>query len=109
MTRKELRRNEWIARIADYRASGQSMQAWSNQNHVSKDQLRYWLRTLRDHTAPAETSPTRFVPLILQDPVPHAPSTASLHIHVGSARIELASGFDPRLLREVVAALSPSC
>ncbi|MEK3884598.1 hypothetical protein [Paenibacillus sp. PL2-23] len=55
MSRKEQRRKEWIARVADFRASGQSMKAWSNQNHVSKDQLRYWLRTLRENTGPAES------------------------------------------------------
>lgn len=59
MSRKEQRRKEWIARVADFQASGQSMQSWSNQNHVSKDQLRYWLRTLPDHTVPAKSYPAR--------------------------------------------------
>lgn len=47
MTKKERRRQEWLARVADYQASGQTMKAWSEANHASKDQLMYWLRRLQ--------------------------------------------------------------
>lgn len=109
MTKKEQRREEWIARIADYQASGQTMKAWCTANLVSKDQLRYWLRALKNRSSSA-TAPTvsRFVPLSISEPSAGAQSPM-LFVHVGSARIALQAGFDAQLLREAVAALEASC
>ncbi|GAC43577.1 IS66 family insertion sequence element accessory protein TnpA [Paenibacillus popilliae] len=109
MTKQEQRRQEWTARVAAYEASGQTMKVWCAEHHVTKDQLRYWLRTLKGRsTATAATSSVRFVPLALSEPMAHTPSS-SLTLYVGSTRIKLTAGFDPKPLREAVAALDVSC
>ncbi|WP_444980865.1 IS66 family insertion sequence element accessory protein TnpA [Paenibacillus xylaniclasticus] len=33
----------WTERIRAYQTSGQTMKAWSEENHVSIHQLKYWL------------------------------------------------------------------
>ncbi|CAH1199106.1 hypothetical protein PAECIP111893_01231 [Paenibacillus plantiphilus] len=45
MRKQEQPLREWAARVAAYQASGQTMTAWCDENRVSKDQLKYWLRT----------------------------------------------------------------
>lgn len=110
MTKKEQRRQEWIARVADYRASGQTMKAWCTANLVSKDQLRYWLRTLKSNSPASEALPaSRWVPLSVSEPSASVPSPSLVETHVGSAPIELRAGFDPQLLRDAVTALQTSC
>jgi hypothetical protein len=39
MTTKEQRRQEWIARIADYKTSGLTMSSWCAAQHVTKTHL----------------------------------------------------------------------
>jgi hypothetical protein len=106
MTVKEQRRHEWIARIADYRASGLTLSAWCTANHFTKEKLKYWLRkTKEDSSSATLTPPTRWVPLTVADQF----STSSLVVRVGPASIEIRAGFDPRLLREIVQALEVPC
>jgi hypothetical protein len=68
MTTKEQRRQEWTARIADYKASGLTMSAWCDAHHVTKEQLKYWLRKLKVVPSEAVTAPTHWVPLTVAVP-----------------------------------------
>jgi hypothetical protein len=43
MTKAE-RQKEWANRIAEYRASGQSVKEWCAANNVKPERLWYWLR-----------------------------------------------------------------
>lgn len=109
MTKKDQRQREWTVRIADYKASGLTMAAWSAANHVTLEQLKYWIRKLKKISPINKTSSTnRFVPLSVSEPSSSF-YTSSLVVRVGRASIELQKGFDPQLLNEVVEALSSSC
>ena len=99
-------RQLWEERIAHFRASSQSVTVWCDAHQLKTHQLRYWLRQLSQESTPS-TSLT-----------PHADWIAfpwdvtddlapPLLVHVGAAVIEVAPGFDPRLLAEVVRTLSP--
>ncbi|MGG1556482.1 IS66 family insertion sequence element accessory protein TnpA [Paenibacillus ferrarius] len=111
MSTKDQRRNEWIARIAEYKASGLTMSAWCSANNRSVEQLKYWLRKLKSFSS----SSTQQVPSPQWVPLNLAPSVASanlglpLVVRVGQASIELYPGFNPQLLREIVQALESSC
>jgi len=112
MNAKELRRQDWHARIAAYRASGLTMKAWCSANHCSIEQLKYWLykikRVSTSTTPDPKTSPVQFVPLATVDLPGSAFPAPTLLLHIGQASIELHSGFDPKLLREVIHALTSS-
>lgn len=110
MTTKETRRQEWVAYIADYKASGLTMSAWCAANQFTLHQLKYWLRKLKDVSSTAlQTDSARWVPLSVTDSSAVAASSTSLIVRIGKASIELRPGFDPRLLREAVHALGATC
>jgi hypothetical protein len=110
MTKKEQRRIEWSARVSDYKASGLTMSTWCMTNQVTKGQLKYWLRKLKEMASPAKQAPsTHFVPLAIIDHIDAPITTSILIVRVGQANMELRRGFDPQLLREVVQALEMPC
>lgn len=107
MTDKEQRRQLWQERISAYRASGLTLKAWCAANGCTIDQMKYWLYKSKESNSSTTTISTdsaqkpRFVPLAVSTDV-----EASLLLRVGPAQIELRPGFDPRLLRDVVKALT---
>ncbi|WJQ80165.1 IS66 family insertion sequence element accessory protein TnpA [Brevibacillus brevis] len=113
MNAKEQRRQDWYVRIEAYRASGLTMKAWCTANQCSVEQLKYWLykinRVSSRATPDPKTSPVQFVPLAAVDLPGSTIPVPSLILHIGQASIELHSGFDPNLLREVIHALTSSC
>ncbi|MDQ0062458.1 IS66 family insertion sequence element accessory protein TnpA [Paenibacillus harenae] len=111
MTKKEQRRREWMTRIADYKASGLTMTAWCTANHVTLEQLKYWTRTLKKIAAATDTASgsPRFIPVSVSESASSRMSASPLVVQIGHASISLQSGFNPKLLREVVKALSETC
>lgn len=106
MTKKEQRQREWMTRVADYRASGLTMAAWSAANHVTLEQLKYWTRKLKKIASLDSFATTpRFIPVSVAEPVSPRKSASSLVVQIGQASITLQSGFDPQLLREVAKVL----
>jgi hypothetical protein len=105
MDKNELRK-QWKDRIESYRSSGLTMSAWCSANGFTLDQLKYWLYKGKKKETPA-TAP-QSTPAFVSVAVTSAAEQRSsvLWIEVGSARIEVQHGFQPELLREVVAALS---
>ncbi|OUS78141.1 hypothetical protein B1748_05115 [Paenibacillus sp. MY03] len=113
MNAKEQRRQDWKARIAAYRASGLTMKSWCNANECSVEQLKYWLCKFKRGSFSAapdpKISPVHFVPLATVDLPGGDFPNSSLILHIGEASIELQLGFDQKLLREVIHALTSSC
>ncbi len=104
MTREE-RRQMWTQRVEAFLAGGQSTTEWCAQHDINPNQLRYWLRKLRDQEKEG-TSPQWLSVAI--DSGGQSPEGA-LRVRVGPAAIEVAAGYDPRLLKELVATLSELC
>ncbi|WP_442955872.1 IS66 family insertion sequence element accessory protein TnpA [Paenibacillus sp. y28] len=94
----------WSERIAAYQASGQTMKAWCAEQNLTVHQLKYWLYKAQRQTR-AVSTPT-FRPVAVASP---PRMTEYLHVQVGVARIEIQPGFEPKLLRDVVAALTSLC
>lgn len=112
MATKKPQRQEWIALIEDYKSSGLTMAAWCSSNQFTLHTLKYWLRKLKGTSSAipglAKSRRSTFVPLAVDDSASKVPGTP-LVVSVGEVRIEIQSGFDPRLLQEVVKALTVSC
>jgi len=105
MTRAELRQ-EWEARVAAYKTSGQSVPAWCAANNIKPNQLWYWLRKLEPAKNAAETSPKWLTMEVDQRPTE---SESGLFIRVGQATLEVKPGFDQALLADVVRTLAGLC
>ena len=102
-------RELWQARIAEYRASGQSGKAWCAANQIKEHQFWYWIRKFSHHDSPRKSSPA-FIPIEIQDSDNTNPSADnSLVVRIGQATIEVKPGFDSGLLRSVVQALTILC
>ena len=101
MTREE-KREFWSHVLELYQTSGLSLRAFCQQEGIKDHQFHYWRRRLTADTAvPCE--PERFVSLEFAG---HCSTndceSSGVSVIIGSARIELARGFDSgELLRTV--------
>lgn len=66
MTRAE-KRKEWEARIALYRASGQSVREWCAANNVKPERLWYWLRKDKTKTDTLLEQPIQWLPVEISE------------------------------------------
>jgi len=101
----------WQDRIKDYRVSQLSAPAWCEQNQVSINTFRYWVKKF-DKENMFATLKTEW----LSVKVPVAGSNTSLgetscgiYVNIGRASIEVSSGFDPQVFEAVVRILSEQC
>ena len=53
---REVLREVWVGRIADFRASGQSRRQWAREHGVPFSQVRYWVHRIPAPTMDAETA-----------------------------------------------------
>ena len=95
MTKKE-RQELWETRLAEYRASGQSVTAWCKEHNVNPQQLWYWRRKEKQQVV--EENAVSWLPVDLSE----IKSQSSLLVRIGRATIEVNPGFDPELLLDVV-------
>jgi transposase-like protein len=99
----------WIARISDYRASGERVAQWCERHQVTQHQLYYWMRKLRDtgEQQPASTTGPKWVSLPVESCANE--ETAPIRITVGTIAVEVRPGFDPAVLASVVRTLKALC
>jgi hypothetical protein len=110
MAREEIRM-KWEARIAAFHASGEKATNWCKANQVNRRQLYSWMKKLdASSSASAAVKRASFIPVQVTPEAKPEPSNC-LRIRIGAAVIEVDSGFQPALLREVVRALEadPVC
>jgi hypothetical protein len=101
MTSIEDRRAHWQAQISVQKASGLSVAAWCTEHDISIHTFRYWSAKFHD-------SPCGDLNWLSVATEPAAAKTP-LQVRVGLATVDVFSGFDPALLRDIVAALQPQC
>ena len=88
----------WKRKLQEYRKSGLSRRAFSEQNGVNKSTLDYWFARIRKGQKAKAMVEVKPVCIPIQD--------SSLQIVVAEKyRIEIHRGFDPVLLGDVVKAL----
>lgn len=107
MTDRDKRHQDWTARVADYKASGLTMSAWSAANRCSKESLKYWLRKLKNSSPVPSPTATNLLPLSVANPP--VPNASPIIVRIGQASIELHADFNPHLLRKIVQALEIPC
>jgi hypothetical protein len=88
----------WRERVRQWRESGKTMREFAQGKEFAPATLRYWSSRLERGQAPQFV---RVVPKVTA-PTP----AAGLVVEVGSARVRVASDFDPALLAQVVRTLA---
>jgi len=114
------RRKLWRDRVADYRASELPVRTWCEKNGVSDNQLRYWLGKIDEESPASEGSePESGSEIensawarveIVEDRSAVEPRNgrsvgsveSQVSVRVGVATIDVRSGFDARLLADVL-------
>ena len=110
---------KWTERVKTWRSSGQTAKAFAQGREFKASTLTYWAYRLRQAgqqssarvegsaTGSAATGEVRMVRVLRtsEGSATGAPSSATMVIAIGAARIEVRSGFDRGLLTEVVEAL----
>jgi transposase-like protein len=114
------RREQRQALVAAYDASGLTMAKWCEINGVRMNQLRYWLRESRESQQnqswaclnlmddDSATDPT-MLPGTPKCLTPATTTAPEISVRIGSATIEVRSGFDPSLLSEVLRVVVARC
>jgi hypothetical protein len=105
MTHDEVRQ-VWEGRIAAYQASGQSATEWCAMHQLLPRQLWYCLRKFKA-TNKSVTPSSRWMAINVAKPFEEKVTT--LHVRIGSAVIEVKSGYNPALLSDVVRTLQTLC
>ncbi len=102
MTKTE---SKWTERVREWRAGGQSAPEYAQGRGFEASTLRWWASRLDRGVlpvSPAKPKPrVRMVRVVRRKGL----ATDALTVRVGAARVEVRSGFDPGLLRELVSAL----
>ncbi len=88
---------KWTARIQAWRASGESAEACAKRHGCALSTLYVWSRRV------PRTAPPVFLELVAKGSVGRPP--CEFVIEVGTARVRVGSGFDGKLLADVVRAL----
>ncbi len=99
-------RQEWAARIAEFKASGLSGTAWCKAHGLKPHKLWYWLREFQTEGSSSEPC-TQWLSVGVRSN--RDDSVSSLLVRVGPATIEVSTGFDQALLLDLVKALKPLC
>jgi hypothetical protein len=106
MTKLELR-NIWEERISVFKASGQTQDAWCLDQNLNVQQLRYWLKKSKKIVQPSVDSPGWLSLNVSNHQENFQDNT--MCVKVGHAVIELKSGFNQELFRDVVKVLESIC
>lgn len=84
------------------------MAAWCERHQVTPRQLWYWMRKLRKAQEQTLTANhPQWVALHLADTA--SDGVAPIAVRVGTATVEVRSGFDPSLLAAVIRTLKTLC
>lgn len=98
---KEQRQTDWAKRIEEQRHSGLSITKWCQKHGINDKTFYKWKHTLKTNAE----SPAGWCQ-IQAKPVPAKTVVLKLVVN-HQITIELQPGFDPQLLREVLAVLCP--
>jgi len=105
VTKAELRET-WEARVAAYRASGQSASEWCAAHQVTTRQLWYWMQKFKETKEKAAPS-SQWITVKVDKETQEAES--ALLVRIGSAAIEVKPGYNQTLFADVVRTLQTLC
>lgn len=100
--KRQVNRQRWVDRIESCKQSGLSQKAYCEQHRIGIASFRRW-RAIFVREGKSQARPTTLLPVNI---VPAAGGGTSLALWFGEGlRLEIPSGFDPVMLKQVVEAL----
>lgn len=102
---KEQRHAEWAKKIDAQRRSGLNMRKWCLQQSINEKTFSRWKRTLKTEKQSKPPPPEGWCQ-VQTKPAVEKPTCLKLVVN-NQITIELVPGFNPELLREILAVLCP--
>lgn len=90
----------WKKRLAEYKASGKSITAWCKEQGLTEGQYHYWRRKLGSEPTIID-QPVKWVAVDLNVPAEKERPSDPIAVHIGQFTVEVKSGFDESLLRNI--------
>jgi len=98
----------WRHRVQEFLKTNQTQASWCKENNYAPKTFSYWFRRFKEQLLPIEKPKVNFIPIKIQSEIMSTPA-APIVIRIGAAEIEIKSGFDTKLLSEVVKVLEAIC
>jgi len=99
------RASEWSERVKDWRQSGLTARAYAKERGWSWQSLRYWSSELGKRQRLPAGAPSPRAPRMVRVRATERRESAGFTLRVNGAELDVRSGFDAGLLREVLSAL----
>jgi hypothetical protein len=108
MTKADRHKAEhWRQHVEAFRSSGLSRKAYCRKHRLNIHSLDYWRKRLkRDFGPGSPESINRFVPIRVHE---DTPSDSSIKLRIGQITIEVAAGFAPEHLKNILQVLGATC
>ena len=107
LSKRESVRQHWLEQVSAWKNSQQSQREFCKAHHLGYASFRRWRQIFKSEDSEAlmrPTEPVRFLPVHVQ-----AEKPANLTILIqDDLRIEVPSGFSPKLLQQVIQVLRVS-
>jgi len=104
LSKREINRQRWLERIANWKQGGQSQKTFCEQNHIGLASFQRWHRIFKTEEKTIDHSPVAFLPVNVTEP-----SSSNLTLRVNdNLRIDISAGFDATTLKQVIQVLQVS-
>jgi hypothetical protein len=103
MVRNEKIKSEWKDRVNKFTNSGLSMRKWCEANGYKLCTLHYWIKKFKDIE---NKSGVKWAIADMNNHLDSSKNSEALTVKLGLFSIEVRSGFEPKLLQDIVKVLS---
>ncbi|AZO94889.1 hypothetical protein [Halocella sp. SP3-1] len=103
------KREIWIKRIQDYKASGLTAAKWCEENGVSINSLRYYTHKFNKEKKEQESNQTKWTAVFPAPAENKDNETKIIKVTIGQAIIEVVPGFDSNTFETLVRILKEQC
>ena len=105
--KKEEVRNQWIDRVAEFKASGLSQTAWCKTKNINLRTFSHWVTKSKNNTQ-QKGKQSNWIALKSSE-LEQKPKSSSITVKIGQAALEINSDFDPQLLSNILKVLNALC
>lgn len=106
MNEQEKYQKLWEDRVKDFENSDLTMKSWCEANKVKTHQLHYWKKKFKSNKGKKQYN---LVKVDLNQVQNQTTEESSIQLQVGSVVLDVKSGFNPTLLKDVVKVLMEVC
>ena len=100
---------QWRNHIQTCTGSGMSAKAWCKANDIIPHQYHYWKRKFKAAENKPKNDLPEWAPLLTSVPQVTQAETTPIILHIGDYKLELAEGFDKKVLLDLMNLLAKPC